>query len=113
MYAGKADTNYVYKITKYNTTESIDKCPYFQSKGCYEGLVGPILSAKSTSVATNKPAFVVDREKWEKSNLATSLCKCAEIAKEEGIKFFTFNQTVGKKIFSVFSLIKFPRNRNI
>ena len=158
LWTGKENTNYVYKITKYNTTDDIEGCPYFQSKGCYETVFGPrspagiypgevinhprrevyplegidgpgIYSPEvidgpgiQTPDDINGPRIypqegfingpdepftptiqelpfnvAISREKWEQSTLATSLCKCAEIAKKEGKPFFSFNQILGKE----------------
>ena len=120
LWAGKSETNYVYKITKYETTEQKEGCPYFQSRGCWADIKPWFkkMDARPMEVyalnerdpyASNWNKKLINWGKWGQGYLAGLLCRCAEKAKEQGKKYFSI-QFYGKnsiielwKVFGIFS----------
>lgn len=129
LFAGDAETNYVYKITKYETVEKVEGCPFFQSRGCWAD-VKPWFKKMSERpmekyalnerdpYAKNWNGKLIDWGKWGQGYLANLLCKCAEEAKKEDARFFSI-QFYGKifeivifqhlLFISIFSVSKFSK----
>ena len=108
LWAGKAESNYVYKITKYDTVEKKEGCPYFQSKGCWSDIkpwfkkmdarpMEKYALNERDPYASNWNGRLINWGKWGQGYLAGLLCRCADIAKKEGKKYFSI-QFYGKNL---------------
>lgn len=99
IFTGKGNTNYVYKVTRYNN-ETAKTCPYFESSGCWKDghNRGPDVSVypmakyamnERDRYASNWNGKMVDWGKWGEGYLGDLLCRCAIKAKEEDMKYFS------------------------
>jgi len=110
LFVGASLANYVYKVTRYNK-ETAKNCPFFVSQGCWA-------DTNSYAVPPNRPMKVykmnerdpyagnwnkrfIDWKNWGRGYLGDLLCRCANLAKADGMKYFSI-QFYGNPCFLLF-----------
>ncbi|XP_066935825.1 uncharacterized protein [Clytia hemisphaerica] len=99
LFVGDELANYVYKVTRYNKDEDSKTCPYFESSGCWadnDPYLKPHQRPMTVYKMNERDPYInnwnkklIDWGNWGKGYLGDLLCRCAELAKKENMKYFS------------------------